>query len=326
MSTTSTLPPQTTSSPATSPIYIGVDLAHQKFDYHGPQLAGTLPNTPAGHRRLLAKLPPAAHLVCESTGACHRALVAAAHAAGVHVSVVNPRQVRDFAKGLGRLAKTDPLDAQTLAQFGGVAQPRPDPVPTRAQVELQELLLARSQAVEERSILRRQLPQHSLALARSLAQARLKLLDRHIEKLETAIERLVEAEETLRTQAARLTTVTGVGSLTAWSCLGLCPELGSLSRNQASALLGVAPFADDSGPRKGQRHIAGGRFRLRNALYMAALSCSRFNPRLRDFYRRLRSAGKPTKVALTAVMRKLFQLLNQLLKNPDFQLATEPAH
>ena len=151
---------------------------------------------------------------------------------------------------------------------------------------------------------------------------RLKLLSAQIAQLEAAIAETLAGEETLAAQAARLVEVRGVGALTAATVLALCPELGTLSRNEAAALLGVAPFNHDSGQLKGQRHIAGGRFRLRCALYMAALSAARANSILRAFYLRLRAAGKPAKLALTAVMRKLFILLNHLLKKPTFQLAS----
>jgi transposase len=303
-------------------LYLGLDFAKEKFNYHGAELRGTLPNTPAGHRRFLARLPKGAHLVCESTGVCHRVLVAAAHAAGVTLSVVNPRQVRDFANGLGRRAKTDPLDAQSLYDFGRLAEPKVDPLPSSTQTALQELVVARQQAVLERSTLLVQMAGQCLALVRSLHQARIKLLTQHILKLEKAMTKTLAEDEALAASVIRLTQVQGVGTLSAITALALCPELGSMSRGQAAALLGVAPFNHDSGSLRGQRHIAGGRYRLRCALYMAALSSVRSNPILKAFYKRLRSAGKPAKLALTAVLRKLFILLNHLLKNPAFTLAS----
>jgi len=304
------------------PTYCGVDFAKEKFDYHTAELRGSLPNTPAGHRRFLAMLPTGVHLVGESTGHYHRALVAAAHAEGVAVTVANPRQVRDLAKGLGRRAKTDPIDAQTLYDFGRAAAPEAAVAPRVAQTALQELVVARQQAVLERSTVMLQAAGHQLALVRKLTKARLKLLSAQIAQLDVAMAKTVAAEKTLAAQSARLVEVRGVGALTAATVLALCPELGTLSRNEAAALLGVAPFDHDSGQCKGQRHIAGGRFRLRCALSMAALSAARSNAILRAFYLRLRAAGKPAKLALTAVMRKLFILLNHLLKKPTFQLAS----
>jgi transposase len=317
-------PSEPTPPSSTPTTYIGIDFAKKSFDYKSLQIAGSLPNDPSGHRRFLAKVPAGSHLVCESTGACHRALVQAAHAAGILVTVANPRQVRDFAKGLGRRAKTDPIDAQSLLDFGILVKPRPDVPPTPAQVLLQELVVARQQAVLERSTLLVQLHSQSNGLPRSFTQARIVLLSSQIRKLELAVAKSLAADEKLAAQAARLAQVPGMGTLTAATCLALCPELGSLSRTEAAALLGVAPFNQDSGDLKGKRHIAGGRMRLRNALYMAALSATRCNHVLRAFYKTLRAANKPAKLALTAVMRKLFILLNHLLKHPDFQLLQKP--
>ena len=187
---------------------------------------------------------------------------------------------------------------------------------------LQELVVVRQQAVLERSTLLVQITPHSVALIASLQRARIAQLTRHIAKLEAALTATLAQEESLAAQAARLAQVKGVGLLTATTALALCPELGTLSRGQAASLLGVAPFNHDSGQLQGQRHIAGGRYRLRCAISMAALSAVRSNPILRAFYQKLRARGKAAKVALTAVMRKLFLLLNHLLKNPNFVLAS----
>jgi transposase len=310
--------------PLLAPTYCGVDFAKAKFDFKSTQTSGTLANEPAGIRRFLAKLPAGVHLICESTGSCHRALVAAAHAAGVLVTVANPRQVRDFAKGLGRRAKTDPIDAQSLLDFGVQVRPKADLPPTPILVRLRELVVAREQAVLERSTLLLHLCDQVEKLPRTLTKARIALLDRQIKKLEAAAAQTIASETALAAKVSRLTAVLGVGPTTAAACAALCPELGTLSRTEAAALLGVAPFNEDSGTSKGQRHISGGRQRLRNVIYMAALSATRFNHVLRPFYLRLRAANKAPKVALTAVMRKLFMLLNHLLKHPHFQLASKP--
>ncbi len=293
----------------------------RRSTFTAPACRAHLPNDPAGQRRLLARLPQQAHLICEASGGYERALVAAAHKAGVAVSVVNPRQVRDFARGLGRLAKTDAIDAATLAQFGQAVAPTADPVPSPAQVVLVELVSARQQLVAQRTVVLQQSAGNALKLTRSLARARLKMLDRQIKKLATAINATLQEEAVLGQKAARLGQADGIGALTAATCVALCPELGTLSKREVAALVGVAPFNDDSGPRQGQRHIAGGRARLRSALYMAALTAIRHNPILRRFYQQLRRRHKPAKVALTAVIRKLAILLNHLLKYPSFQLA-----
>ena len=309
--------------PASSqPIYIGVDFAKEKFDYHGPDLKGSLPNEPAAHRPFLALLPPGAQLVCESTGSCHRALVQTAHAKGWSVTVVNPRQVRDFIKGLGGRAKSDPIDAFYLHEFGRLVRPCADVPPSAATLALRELVVARQQAVLERSTLLLQQADQSVPALRTLTKARLQRLTKDIEKLEQLILQTMAQEPVLAAKAARLAEVKGVGPVTAATCVALFPELGTLSRGEAAALLGVAPYDDDSGKLHKPRHIAGGRFRLRSALYMAALSATRCNPILRRFFQHLRAQKKPSKVALTAVMRKLIVLLNHLLRKPDFQLSS----
>jgi transposase len=304
-----------------SKIYFGVDVCKDSLQFHGPSAQGALPNNALGQRRLLARLPKGAHVVCEASGGYERALVSAAHRAGIALSVVNPRQVRDFARGVGRRAKSDPIDAEMLARFGTEVKPPAHPRPSSAQVALAELVTARQQLVEERTVLLQQRTQHSLKLTRSLDRARLKLLEAQISKLQAAIRTTLQEEEALGKKAQRLLQTDGVGLLTAATCVALCPELGSLNKREIAALVGVAPYNDDSGPRKGLRHIAGGRARLRCALYMAALTAIRKNKTLRLFYQQLRLRNKPPKVALTAVMRKLAILLNQLLKDPSFELA-----
>lgn len=254
----------------------------------------------------------------EASGGYERELVRMAQQSAVPLSVVNPRQVRDFARGVGRLAKSDPIDAEMLARFGAAVNPPPDAVPTAAELALQELLSARQQLVEQRTVLLQQQAQHLNSIVRRLDRARLKLLQRQIAQLELAIGSILEEQSALKQKVERLQQVKGVGLITAATCVALCPELGSLSRGQTAALVGVAPYDDDSGTRRGWRHIAGGRPRLRRALYMAAISAIRSNPILRPFYQQLRQRNKPSKVALVAVIRKLAILLNQLLRNPAF--------
>jgi len=167
-------------------LYLGLDFAKEKFNYQGAEFRGSLPNNPAGHRRFLARIPAGAHLVCESTGPYHRALVLAAHAAGVVLSVVNPRQVRDFASGLGRRAKTEPLDAQSLYDFSRLAHPKADSVPSATQLALQELVVARQQAVLERSTLMVQRAGQSLPLVKARHQARIALLTKGMSSIRSS--------------------------------------------------------------------------------------------------------------------------------------------
>jgi transposase len=305
-----------------SKIYFGVDVCKATLVFYGPGLEGALSNDALGQRRLLARLPKDAHLIIEASGGYERELVAKAHAAAVALSVVNPRQVRDFARGVGRRAKNDPIDAQMLARFGAEVTPSAAIAPSAVELSLNELVTVRQQLVEQRTVLLQQSAQHRGKLVRSLDRAHLRLLESQIDKLENAIKSALEQEPALRQRAERLQSADGVGLITAATCVALCPELGSLSKGQVAALVGVAPYDDDSGPRRGWRHIAGGRARLRCALYMAALTAIRTNKILRPFYQQLRKRNKPPKVALTAVIRKLAILLNQLLKDPSFEPAT----
>ena len=299
-------------------IYFAVDVCKASLVFYGPGVAEEVPNNVPGVRRLLARLPKGAHLIIEASGGYERELVSVAHQSAVSLSVVNARQVRNFARGVGRLAKSDPIDAEMLARFGAEVNPPLDVVPTAWEVALQELISARQQLVEERTVLLQQQAQHLNRIVRRLDRARHKLLQRQIAQLELAIGSILEEQSVLKQKVERLQKVKGVGFITAVSCIALCPELGSLSRRQTAALVGVAPYDDDSGARKGWRHIAGGRPKLRRALYMAAISAIRSNPILRRFYQQLRQRNKPPKVALVAVIRKLAILLNHLLQNPSF--------
>ena len=303
-------------------IYFGVDVCKESLAFCGAGIAGEVSNNAPGVRRLLARLPQGAHLIIEASGGYERELVRMAQQSTVCVSVVNPRQVRDFARGVGRLAKSDPIDAEILARFGAAVNPPPDAVPTAAEVALQELVSARQQLVEERTVLLQQQIQHLSSIVRRLDRARLKLLQRQIVQLELAIGSILEEQSALKQKVERLQQVKGIGFITAVTCVALCPELGSLSKRQTAALVGVAPYDDDSGARKGWRHIAGGRPRLRRALYMASISAVRSNPILRRFYQQLRQRNKPPKVALVATIRKLAILLNHLLRYPSFLPAT----
>ncbi len=229
--------------------------------------------------------------------------------------MVNPRQVRDFARAAGRLAKTDALDAAAPAHFAEALQPAPRPPPSPAERELQELLARRRQLVE----LRVAEQQRRRAAA---SPARRAELDEHIEWLEAAQQRIerrlreaLQAEPEWRERAALLGSVPGVGETLTWTLLAELPELGRLERRPLAALVGLAPFNQDSGRRRGTRRIRGGRGRVRRTLYMAALSATRWNPAIRACDQRLLAAGKPKKVALVACMRKLLGILNAIIKH-----------
>lgn len=304
-----------------SPVYIGVDVSKLILAIAGPGLRPEYPNTPAGHSAIIKALPPGAHVVMEATGDYQREFVLALHRAAFKLTVANPRQVRDFAKAMGELAKTDKIDAAMIARYAASKAPEPEPVPSMAQLRLAEMVARRAQLVEARVMEGNRLEHHSTPAVIKQARKTIKFFDQQIAEIQKLIAKEIASDDALRAKFERLRQVDGVGFIVAATLLASMPELGKVSRNEASALLGVAPFACDSGPRKGTRQIYGGRAVPRALLYMAALTAARKNPILRAFYKKLR-ATKPFKVAITAVMRKLIMLLNHLLANPHFSLAS----
>jgi transposase len=303
------------------PVYLGADVAKDQIVLACRELAlpGAIANDPAGYRVLVKSLVAAAvavHVVCEATGRYHRGLVAALPAAGLAVSVVNPRCARDFARAQNRLAKTDSIDALTLADYGRTLQPPPTRRPEPELVRLGQLVGRRRQLVEDRAREANRAEDLSAPALRASLRRHLRWLDREIKDLDCAIAELVEASAALAAKARRLRQVKGVGPVTVAVLLAELPELGTFHKNQIAALAGVAPFNRDSGAFRGTRSIHGGRHTVRCALYMAALSASRSNAVLKPFYQRLRARGKAHKVALVALMRKLLIHLNSLLKTP----------
>ncbi len=306
-------------------VYVGMDIAKATLDLHAlttPPQSRQFANSPAGHRALLRWLQALGpvHVVCEASGGYERPVVLALQRSALAISVINPRQARDFARAQGRLAKTDQLDAQVLAEFGQCLRPTATSAPSAAQRQLAELVARRQQVQQLRSAEHNRLEHATHPAVRRQVQRHRRALERQLEELDAWITELVQAEPVLAHKMARLCAVRGVGQITAVVLLATMPELGALNRGQAAALAGVAPFNRDSGPRRGHRLIGGGRAVARRALYMAALVAAFTNPRFKAFYQRLIAAGKAPKVALVAVMRKLIILLNQLLKNPEFQL------
>ena len=305
--------------------YVGVDLSKSELvaDLSTGTAPRVFPQTVEGRSALLAALPLGAHVICEASGGYERALVATLQAAGIPVSVVMPVRVRAFACAQGLRAKTDPIDARLLSAFGAALQPAPVLAQTRAHAELQELVRTRRVLIEQLNDEASHLEHTALPLLVELAQARRKLLESQMETIEARLRELIALDAAWRWRAERVQQVCGIGEVSAWTLLAELPELGSLERGQAGALLGVAPHPDDSGPRHGRRRISGGRSGARKVLYMAALSAAHRNTILRAFYQRLIGPkNKPKLVALTAVMRKLIELLNRLLADPNFKLAT----
>ena len=301
-------------------VYYGMDVAKATLEINATSGGLQLANTARGHAQLLgwlAQQPGVPQVICEATGGYERALVAALQAAAVRVSVVNPLRVRAFARARGLAAKTDRLDAAVLRDYGERLTPSARTRLSAVQTELAAL------ATEYQYVVASMTREHGHAellehpQARRHCEARLRQLERQRDDLEAALAQALEADQQLSQQAARLEQVEGIGRKTAVSLLAFLPELGRLRPGQAAALTGVAPFNRDSGEWRGKRMIGGGRPAVRRALYMAALSASKHNPILAPFYQRLRTRGKPAKVALTAVMRKLIEHANRLLAQPQ---------
>ena len=303
-------------------IYAGLDIAKQNLQLHLAGRVHDLPNTPAAHRRLLKLLGnhKCIHVVCEATGGYEREVVAALHHSAVPVSVLNPARVRHFARATGQRAKTDHIDASVLTQYGQALEPKATAPRTEQEQRLAELVRRRVQLLEILVAQRQQAERLTLPALRRQAQSLIRRLERDLEQIQDQLGELRTQAPALDQRVQKLEAITGVGTLTALGVLAELPELGTLNRRQAAALAGLAPHPRESGQWHGRRSIGGGRAPVRRALYMAALVAARSNRQLKVFYQRLRTAGKPAKVALTAVMRKLIVLMNHTLKNPDFVL------
>jgi transposase len=307
--------------PETSERFVGIDVA--KAELVVAERPGathwTVANDEAGVRLLTQRLCTAAPtlIVLEATGGYELAVVGALGAAGLPVVLVNPRQVRDFARATGQLAKTDALDAHVLALFAERVRPPVRPLPSEAQVDLDAVLTRRRQLLEmlvaERNRLGQLRGRHTKLVKTSL-QKHITYLALELQMTDTDLADQIKASPLWRAQDDLLQSVPGVGPVVAMTLVAEVPELGQLTRKQIAKLVGVAPLNRDSGTLRGHRRIAGGRSSVRAVLYMAALVATRRNAVIRAFYRRLLAAGKPKKLALTACMRKLLTILNAIAK------------
>jgi transposase len=259
--------------------------------------------------------PEGCLVVLEATGGYERLLVANLIDAGYRVAVVNPKRVRDFARAMGRTAKTDRIDAQVLAHYAQVIQPAAREKPCEKQLELQQLVARRRQLIDLRIQESNRLGTATATTARESIQEILQTLQRQINSLEKAIEKLVISDDDWRRKGELVRSIKGLGEVTAHTLVADVPELGKLNRGQISSLIGLAPHNRDSGKFRGKRCISGGRKSVRNVLYMAAMAAKRFNPVIRAFAQRLKQAGKPHKVVITACMRKLLVIANAVVKS-----------
>ena len=297
---------------------VGIDVAKDKLDT-AIDTTGTLlvhANTPDGIAQLIATLQPLQprFIVVEATGGYETNLVTALALAGLPVCLVAPRRIRAFAKGLGILAKTDTLDAQVLARYGREARPRLYQLTSTEQRELEALLTRRAQLIEMLVAERNRLGTAPKVIQPQLHK-HIQWLEQHITAADTDLQKRLRVTPLWQQQDEIVQSVPGVGPVLSLTLLAHLPELGQLSHKRIAALVGVAPFADDSNKRAGKRHITGGRRVVRSVLYMATLAATRCNPVLKAFYQKLGAAGKCPKVAITACARRLLTILNAMVRN-----------
>jgi transposase len=263
-------------------------------------------------------------IVLEATGGLEIPVVSALFAAGLPVVVVNPRQIRDFAKATGQLAKTDRLDATVLAHFAAAVQPALRPIKNAAELELDALVTRRRQLVEMLAAEKTRLSSTATAPMRAEVRVHIEWLEQRIAEIDKQLRKRITDSSAWRIKDDLLQSVPGIGPVTALTLVADVPELGQLNRHQVAKLVGVAPLNCDSGNLRGQRHIFGGRQAVRNTLYMAIQSAVRHNPVIKECYARLLAHQKPKKVALVACMRKLLTIVNVMLKtNTKWQLAQQ---
>jgi transposase len=299
--------------------FVGIDIASEKIDIaaHQSERQWSFANTEEGIAQTLScltRVSPAL-VVMEATGGMELPLAAALAAAGIPLAVVNPRQVRDFAKATGRLAKTDSIDAKVLAHFAYTFQPTPRPLPDLQTQELTAILTRRHQVVEMITAESNRLRAARTTAVRERIQAHILWLKGELTNVDAELGKTIRQSPVWREKDDLLQSVPAVGPVVSTTLLAHLPELGTLNRRQISALVGLAPFNRDSGTLRGKRTIWGGRATVRSVLYMSTLVATRYNPVIRDFYQRLCAAGKAKKVALTACMRKLLTILNAILKH-----------
>lgn len=298
--------------------FVGVDLSQDHLDVsvRPSSQSWRLRNDGPGRAELIRQLQDLdpALIVLEACGGWERPLVQALTDAGLPICLVNPRQIRDFAKATGQLAKTDAIDAAVIAHFAEAVQPEPRPQPDGATEHLQDLLSRRRQ-LQGMLIAERNRWKTTPERLRGQLAEHIGWLERQLKDLEGEIERLQQERPQWHQQRRLLQSVPGVGPQMASTLLAYLPELGRLNRKEIAALVGVAPFNCDSGVQRGRRVVWGGRARVRSTLYMSTVAAIRCNQVIQGFYRRLRHAGKPAKVALVACMRKLLTILNAILKH-----------
>lgn len=305
------------------PTYVGLDISKARLEYTlDEERTASVSNDAAGHTALIDHLKQLTRprVVCEASGGYERGVVAALLQAGMEVCVVLSGRARAYAYSEGLLAKTDPIDARMLRRYGRAVKLRLREAADPAACVLRELMDQRRDMISRMVELKNQLGQAGDIRARWITREK-KFLEAEIASLDKQIKKHIDSDPTLRAKYERLQQMSGTGPVLAQTLLAYVPELGEVSDATVSALVGVAPYAADSGDVTGVRHVRGGRAAVRSVLYMAAVAAVRTNPHLKAFYTRLRAAGKPPKVGIVAVMRKMLTVLNRLIAREDFVLA-----
>ena len=298
--------------------FYGIDVSKAKLDVADSrsQSVTQSSNDLEGIQRIIDELPEAGTclIVVEATGGYERVLVSSLVDAKHVVCVVNPRQVRDFAKALGILAKTDKIDAFVIARFGELVRPRTVAKKHEKQDELDQLVTRRRQLINTRKAEKNRQGQAVSAFVRKSIQRSLDHINKEIKSHDKQISKLLESDDDWRNKMELLETVPGVGRVTSSTLIAELPELGELNRKKIASLVGLAPYNCESGTMKGRQAIIGGRRTVRAALYMATLSATKYEPTIAAFAKRLKDQGKPPKLVLTACMRKLITILNSMIK------------
>jgi len=304
--------------------YIGVDVSKDKLDFYHPKTkrSWTVTNTPSKVKSELLKLSKQQdeiHLICEPTGGYEKCLLAQALELNIPISLVNPKRARSFADALGISAKTDAIDATVLSRFGESITPAPRVKPTALQEKMSAIARIKDRFTRQAAAQKTALQKVTDSFVKKQLKTQIQSLERAIARCQKQLDTLIAKDSVLREKKLKIESIKGLGLAASTVFLSEMPELGAITDNQASALVGVAPFNKDTGTHSGKRHVRGGRHLLRRSLYMPALCATNHNPILKEFYGRLITKGKPHHVAITAVIRKLVRLVNRLLSDPNFE-------
>jgi transposase len=309
--------------------FIGIDVSKKLLEVatHESDYQFRCTNKASAFPELIAELIALrpALIVLEATGGLEISVTAALHAAGLPVVVVNPRQVRDFAKATGQLAKTDRLDARVLAHFAAAIKPPLRPIKSKDELELDALVGRRGQLIEMLTAEKNRRGSAATDTVREEIKKHIDWLEERIAELDEQLQAQLKTSSLWQAKDVILQITPGIGPVVSFSMIADMPELGTLNRQQISKLVGVAPLNNDSGQQRGTRHIYGGRARVRSMLYMAAFSATRYNPVIKEFYERLMAKQKPFNVVMTACMRKLLTIINVMVRdNTPWKTNDEP--